>query len=477
MRDARFVDFQRRLRISVDARRPKLTRFYFEGITTLGTGEFAFQSPITVLTGPNGVGKTTLLRAIHATLSGEAGYLTAGPGNKLSSGRASLDLVVNTEDLVAAASFETTGFTVTSAVEVPSLYVDAATESRAYQGVFCDFSALDDIINGAGPTELSPDDLNEINYILGREYRAITLYEVDVGGVAPFFEVAYGDDRYDSRTMGSGELTGLHLWWSLSRVDSGTIVLIEEPEAFLSHASQANLARHIVAAAVKRGITVIASTHSAPIISQLPRECHRFFVRSPDGIKFIGEPTPPALLKSLGVSSPIIAILFVEDMMAAALTRAIVEKIAPSFARQLKIVVRDGHGGVTNALRGTDFEIDYPKFIGVYDGDVRSEVPNDLASRAIFLPGTERIERIFRRISIEQPGILTPLFPAGGQVAVLSSLEGQDDHDWFANLAVEANIHKLHLFNTFFTAWAASDEVSAEMSAMYGSLAAILGIE
>ncbi len=66
VRAARAQDFRRRLRERAGDWVLKLERFSFAGIPSLGEGDVPFLSPLTVISGPNGVGKTTLLRAIWA---------------------------------------------------------------------------------------------------------------------------------------------------------------------------------------------------------------------------------------------------------------------------------------------------------------------------------------------------------------------------------------------------------------------------
>jgi len=66
MRHANVGDYRRRLRERVAAWQLQLKKFSFTDVPGLGDGEIAFASPLTLIVGPNSVGKTTLLRAIWA---------------------------------------------------------------------------------------------------------------------------------------------------------------------------------------------------------------------------------------------------------------------------------------------------------------------------------------------------------------------------------------------------------------------------
>lgn len=68
MRDVKAADALRRLHSRRADWRTKLSRIAVSDVPTIGTIEVSIQSPLTVLAGPNGVGKTTLLRAVWAAL-------------------------------------------------------------------------------------------------------------------------------------------------------------------------------------------------------------------------------------------------------------------------------------------------------------------------------------------------------------------------------------------------------------------------
>ena len=263
MKDARFSDHQRRLTTKSLAWTLRLERFAFNEIPTLGSGEFFFQSPITVLCGPNGVGKTTLLRAIWAALN--SGLLDQSVSSKvLTSGNATISLIEKGKSISSEIDFAKAVRFASSNPFEAGHFVDSAMSSKSYQDEFGAFNSVEDIVNGSSGVELSQKAVQEINFILNRDYRVIRLYEVEMGNLVPFFEVAHGDDRYDSRTMGSGEIAALHLWWKISTLVSGELVLLEEPEAFLSHACQVNFAKHLIAKAVEERFAVVARlrTHS-----------------------------------------------------------------------------------------------------------------------------------------------------------------------------------------------------------------------
>jgi hypothetical protein len=375
---------------------------------------------------------------------------------RLVSGRASIDLLDHGTVKTQQVDFGSPVTTSDSDREKSVYFIDAASESRRYQAIFCQFNSIDDIINGEGGKELDQKSIQEIAFLLNREYRIIKLYEIDLGEIVPFFEVSYGDDRYDSRTMGGGEIAAFHMWWSISSLKRGQIALIEEPEAFLSHICQTNLAKHIVTEAVDRKFCAVVSTHSAPFINSLPEDALWFFSRTRLGMTAQTDKLHPAVLKSVGIDPPIRIVALVEDAAAAEFTRALLEKISPTFARQVRTIVRNGDGEITNSLRALSFYTGLPLFVGLYDGDMREKAPTDITNIA-FLPGSTRVERMFRDMIYNNFPSFESAIGRKDLDIILTSLEGTDDHDWFRRLGDEVGMNYSQLFSFLINMWFRQD--------------------
>ena len=474
MRKARAADWQRRLSQNADEWPLRLERFSFSNIPSLGSAEIPFFSPLTVISGPNGVGKTTLLRAIWASLAPEAASVALAADLKLVAGRAGSDLRANGGTRTGEVEFYDEGLRVLNQVQVAVTHIDSAAESYRHRRAFSAFENGEDIINGVGVRELDATSLAELNYIVHREYRSVSLYEVEMDGVVPYFEVAYGNDRYDSRTMGAGESAAFYLWWMLNRAEDGSILLIEEPEAFLSFACQESIANHLVSVVVKKKICAVITSHSAPLILSMPRSSLRFLVRGQGGMQLIGDQPPPILLKSIGIDPPLAAVLFVEDEAARSLSRGVLERLDPSLARRVIIEVRSGHGEVTTALRLTGKFQGALKYLGLYDGDSRPEVPNELISRSAFLPGNQAIEAIFRELIQGNPDSLAEMTGNPHLSAILAALEGADHHDWYEEVCKELGLTKTQLFPMMFSIWMRVPENIVAATATYEAIVALI---
>jgi hypothetical protein len=372
---------------------------------------------------------------------------------KLSGGSVLVELTVDGEQRTAEAKFSADGPEPVSSPAVIVHHIDSAASTPMHQKAFGDFGSVDEIVNGAGPRELDASLLAEVSYIVHRQYRAVTVYEVELDTQVPFFEVSYGDDRYDSRTMGAGELAALYIWWAVVRAEPDSILLIEEPEAFLSSGSQKSLANFIIAQVVEKGLVCVISSHSAVFISPMPKECLTFFARTQAGVRSIEDQPPPVLLKEMGIEPAINVLIFVEDSLGRLLCRAILEKYDPLLSRQAHIEQRNGDGEVILALKplvGMKAPI---KFIGLFDGDLRGKVPITLEPNCTFLPGNDPIEAIFRNVVEKEPEGLEALTGTKNCAAILGSLEGKDHHDWYEELGRELGLSRDQLFPHLFTLW------------------------
>lgn len=479
MRYAKVSQVRRHLRTKQDQWASRITRFTVEDIPSLGTIEIPFSSPLTILSGANGAGKTTLLRALWATLDPSSAAPIVGTDSRLSAGRASLSLVVGAkaQDINATFPLQQESGNELDGLEV--MHIDPANEAQELRDLYLTFENLEELTNGLSAREMKPEELSEISYVTAREYRSMRLYEVEVGSdkVAPFFEVTYGNDSYDSRTMGTGEICALQTWWKLSRAAEGSIILMEEPEAFLSHICQNNLRDHIFAKIVDKKLVAIISSHSAPFVTAAPKESVAFLSRGVQGLEVVSSPVPPIVLKSVGVESPIIAVLFVEDNIGRLALKATLDKMDPSIARQIQVEIVHGDGNIVSILKLSKSFRGSLKFIGALDGDMGESVPSEVRDQIFLLPGSEPLEKELRSLIENDFASVDTALGVANLRAIVDGLQGNEHHDWFSQLAVETGIGYDQLFLIMFRMWMEIAAKGAEVERSYGRLLQLLGRE
>ncbi len=473
MRDARATDWMRRLTQQRAEWKINLTRFAVTSLPSVGTLEFPILSPFTVLAGPNGSGKSTLLRAMWAALDADSASEIVELDQKLGSGSATVNATNMTNPEKGESIFSGDGIESVSQISASITYIDSAASTPVFQKTFCRLS-FDEIVNGAGARELDEKNLSEICYILNRDYTSITLYEVELDVIVPFFVVTYGGLQYDSRTMGAGEISALFIWWAATAAQENSILLIEEPEAFLSSRSQYNLAKFLLGQVVQRRLVCVVSSHSPSFINTFPKDCLVFFARTPNGVQPIEDSPPPVILRSMGIEPTIRVFAFVEDSFGRLFLRAILEKIDPFLSREVHIEQKKGDGEVVKSLKALKDVRGPIRFVGVFDGDMRGKVLEEILGDSVFLPGVQPLEIMFRSIVAADPVYLGDVLGKRNITAVLASLEGKDHHDWYEELCRELGLTRDQLFSFLFNMWFRSEPNQVAATEFHASLINII---
>lgn len=458
MRAARAEDHRRHLREKVARWRFQLERFAFEGIPSLGQDEISFSSPLTVICGPNGVGKTTLLRAIRAAADptgiGDDPIVT----HKLPSGTATLDSRFAGTSKPSTVTFSQGKPVGGTTVDVEVIHLDVASALSAQQEYLCSFESATELTNGIGHKVLDLKALEVLNYLAKREYREVRLYEVEGEdqSVLPFFEATLGDSSYDSRTMGAGEFAIFYLWWALSRASENALVLIEEPECHLSPGSQSAFCDFLMGMAVAKTLTIVMTTHSSKIVSKMDDDNLIFVYRDDKGVQIVRGQPSPALLETLGVEYAVDTIVFVEDEAGTECGRFLLQAFRPDLARRTEFVDRQGDGNIVNAIRASR-GIDNVCMVGLFDGDVRSTTPEDVKPFAAFLPGDEPIEKTLRKMLETDVSNMRVALDRPDLPEILFGLKGDNHHDWYEHLCEHLGQSRKQLFPTLLRIWLRQD--------------------
>jgi len=454
MKAARVKDLYRHLVTKKQKWNSTLNTFSIKEIPSLGSIDIPFTSPFTVICGPNGVGKSTLLNALRLTMDGNAELPASSFSRKLTSGSSYLALQANGETFETEVSFNNGIPTRSSGDARQLVFISTGETIFSLQNSLCAFDSREDLINGAGTKELSEEELEQVNYILKRDYRRVAVSEVELKGIVPFFEVSYGDDDYDSRTMGTGELSALYIWWELTRAEKDSFILLEEPETFLSPATQEAMANFLLSEAYSKGYCITITSHSAAMIAQLPASSLKFIFRAGGSLR-LSDPPNPGTLEKLGIKSYVKTILLVEDAAAEIFLKHLLEHVDPILSTNVAIKIRDGHGGITRTLREVA-EIQGPiKFIGIYDGDMRTNDAVRNLENACFLPGDEAIESSFKKLVTAQPEQLAAIRGVSTEkvLEILSGAEGADLHDWYQAISAGLGLSREQLLSNLFVLW------------------------
>lgn len=295
----------------------------------------------------------------------------------------------------------------------------------------------------------------------GKVYSYCSIREIeDVDGSDlpfPFFQVEIDGIEYDTRSMGSGEHFLLYLFWCIKSTDKDTLLIIEEPETYISIFSQIHFADYIGKILAEDGIKVILTTHSPYILRNIKNENIRIVSRMGNNVSIIMPDNDITVEGILGIRLSCLGTLFVEDRVAADFLTVILEDKAPWILKQYSIDIVGGESAISERLKFPKSNNIHYSFIGIYDGDMRNSLTNrnELNWSYCFLPGGNATEENFRE-SIRVPEKLERLCVTLGKdsrkiIALLATIEGLDCHDWFLELRKHLSVEGRVLVNAFYS--------------------------
>ncbi|MEN6541792.1 AAA family ATPase [Parvibaculum sp.] len=466
-------DFWRALKKAPAAAAPILSMKH-SGLLGVAAGEITFQLSLTAFCGPNGIGKTTLLRALWATLAPQPAQSLVSTKLRLKTGSVTLQGSLGDEQIEVVASFADGNVTSTVPEQILVEHVDTSSCACYVQNFFCDFPNIEDTTNGEAAFELTSGELEEVRYLTAKDYNYVRIYEVDDGAdVIPLFTVNSSGLSYDVRTMGLGELSALYLWWVLRRSERGTFLLIEEPESFLTPSSQVAFLNHLASKVVRNKLFSVLTSHSPEIIGMLPEESIRFFYRDGQN-SVLAKGDLDSLLQTIGLTKGTEFLFLVEDRGAALFGKLWLDHFDASLARRTELVALAGESAITLALRNLPDTRAGLRMFGLYDGDVRDKVPKDVQKKALFLPGNIRMEQKFRQMTNGDVSAFEEILGKSDIKKTLFALNAHEDHDWFDGLAKILNRSYEQLMADFFKWWISVDENVDEAALSFEKVKAML---
>jgi predicted ATPase len=433
----------------------------------LGFGEIQFDSGVFAVCGLNGAGKSTVISSIKDALGIQ---LTIQDIKRVGTHKVNVKLSNN--DIEINCSNEAGLRASDTGIDIDlTEFVDYSKSTQAIE-YFLSQENFDELIEQNEMQDLSKVDITELSYIVGKAYQKCALVEINdvvIGetdlGTIPFFKVQCDGVEYDSTTMGVGEHFAFYIYWTLKTIPENSILIIEEPETFISIASQENLMNYIASVVAKKGISVIISTHSPFILGNVPAENTCILSRFAGISQVIKPDKTISTFSLLGSRSRKDGVIFVEDFVAKLFLSVLLEDRAPDVLRAYNIEDVGGDGEISKRLCFPSLKENDYRFIGVYDGDIKVEITgrkNDFCWPYLFLPLTSAPEEEFRKILsapetiqlfCEMAGI-----DLGSFVSLMSKLAGEDGHDWFLDMCREiGREHKLVVW-IFYRIWLSSNE-------------------
>jgi hypothetical protein len=243
--------------------------------------------------------------------------------------------------------------------------------------------------------------------------------------------------------MSLGELAACVILQTLRRAPKGSIVLLDEPENFLSPRARQRLLHAIVKWALKQQLSVVLASHSSEIAQLLPPASLRTVQRSPDGrgVLISAGGIPAQASRVLGLKPRPEVVLVVEDSFAKAFLEAMLARYVPNLRHH--ILVQDLRGAdqvvaVASALGPTQPGM---RFLGVLDGDARIE-PKWQGTWLEYLPGDGDPEAVVMEAITANPKKAARAFDIAWErlEQALTEAEASDPHDQPGTVSEHAGV-------------------------------------
>ena len=415
----------------------RLLSLSYIDVIGVGDGRIEFTGGISAIVGGNGVGKTTLLEAARACLAPNQTVYPPTIRDRLRGALLRVAVDRYGEPLIIETMLDSNG--ASSRIEdppVPVTLLSPAFESARVIELFAAMGSIEDLIQGFAPAKLDGDELEELCYVVGKNYDEVCVYEIsdfDDEETFPYFRVRIGSTWYGTEAMGLGEIA-LHLTlWHLRRVPRDSVLLVEEPETFIAPRSQLSLLDVLAKVSAEMRVWTIITTHSAAIVSRVPIEHVTLFAQSADRT-VVDKATRSMLNEVVGMRTHFSGAIFVEDRAAREFTIVLLGKLAPDLLEAME--VRDvQQDGMRKALLDMPEVGPWLALIGLYDGDMRERVDATVWPHT-FLPGNVPPEQLMQQASlssVEELARVSGKSPDRVRL-VLAQLSGLDHHDWLEEL-------------------------------------------
>lgn len=424
------------------------------GVSGLGDISIEVKGPITFICGSSGSGKTTILQSIYAALSPAEAELNLGHSLRPRSGVCNIEIGDQTHSYEFATPLHTSSFD----HDLEVLYLDCTRSASIAQNHFRNLDDIDGLANGAPAYDCKEEEIGKANYITGKRYSKITFHAVEdenLPSALPFVTVSEGQSSYDARHMGLGELSALYILWATISAPDGGLLLLEEPECFISPASQ-KAALDVVAEATnkrKKKLTVICTTHSPEMAGRSGPRCSNYLYRTRDGVQRATEVAAYRIRRSLGLNFRKDILLLVEDLAALRFAKLWLAHEGPEYYERSSIYNAQCDGNIKLLIQkfpicDADFTI-----VGLFDGDLAKEGEIDKPHPHRFLPGDRPIEKIFRDIVEEDTESLGSRLEVLSIDSAIAALGGKDHHDWFYELGNLVQRSPEQLMAALFQCW------------------------
>lgn len=433
----------------------------FSGADGLKDGfQVEFLSTINGICGKNGVGKSSFLKCIYTILSGndiEGEYRYTNLEFEVVGKLKGSDVLLTHEDNT---SYQNVYYLESSKVcsEILSFLAKTENVEELKDGI-----EVNEVFNKAKNKDI-------IEQIIGKKYKRIDVYEIPSAlgddTVFPLFELedSYGVS-YSNVGMGMGEFHCLYIAWYMNWVENKSLVLVEEPENFISVYSQEYLVHYMAKLAADNKLWCIVSTHSYQVLSAIGFENSTIISRA------TSEKSQPlenrhknSYVRALGLNYAYKGAILVEDKCAAIFTKFLLRRFYPELLFDFQVVELRCDSNLEKMIKHFEpnVSLDY-EFIVVFDAD-QSEKLKGFNRDTIYstaLPANDLIppEKVIYESLLQKHELISKRLDVdcGFLLDVIDVHVNLEYHEIYKSISKDLDIEERQLFDAILNVWLMDD--------------------
>lgn len=405
-------------------------------ISSASIGQVFELSLINVFCGLNGAGKTRLLKRFA---NEEVGHSSAG---------------MAIEKVESAPIY-------LSPAEMVSNSIRKTGQLRSQGG-------FEDIVQAYDSFDFNSELLERLNYLIHSDFERVSVFTiesvegqyVEESSTFQYCIAEKGGVEWDTLSLSHGEIYAILLVWMMEAGEGFNVVLLDEPETFLSPLAQTRLSHVLMecsAGSRHKTIQFLAATHSPYILEAVGYE-HSFCVNKMAD-ELLLERGDRSILSYIGIMPKGSKILLVEDAKAKFVLESILENMVPGWRHDfLVFACENGESDLKEVYSRVVSTEDCQIWL-VYDADIVKKgkiFEVDEKRYSFLLPGEDSPEEeLISAVKNFQRDFLA-MFPAAKQLKVYKSLEsvkGVNHHDFFVELGRRSGVKEYAILSAAFELW------------------------
>jgi len=451
-----------------------------------------FNAPVAVITGKNGVGKSTLINAIHFVYLKQQGEIDCGILSSLQNYEIKLVNQRDQEIIIKNGELEKSDFDLPNIVDLTfnsklySFFKNSTSSERISYT-----STLDQYYSSPLPgeftsylQELIEKKVKNAERILDEgdveENEDATLESAEIGNLAvpeqtprEYYRITLENGKiYDSYTMGSGEFYINQFLWGINDTPPRSIVIIEELENYIHSGVQKKIIELIHKKAHEKGIQFILTSHSPTIIDHVARNSLLLVRLEHPNVKLMSNCPNWVAKDDLGTTIQNKKIICVEDEKAKSFLASLISFGCPYLSHQVEIINCKGDSNVVGIIRSTTL-LNLSNFIGILDGDIDIEEYNEkhkgakekIPSCIMQFPGRDLPEVVVVKESENHLNDLSDHIHKPFEdvrTAVNSAMTITDTHEWVSSISRKLGENPDFLWEIMIKIWYKYNQSDAE---------------